>query len=76
MNFKGIFDLIMFAGIGGPIMVIGGLVGLYMGFEANKAAGCFLNCPDPWRVAVYGALPGVAIAAVQWLAKQTKKPDQ
>jgi hypothetical protein len=86
--YKGIYDVIMFAGIGGPIMVIGGLIGLYFGFEAasdctSRCLGgilaffevCKLNCPDPYMGAVYGTIPGLLIWAVTWLVKQVRQPD-
>jgi hypothetical protein len=75
MSFKQIYDLIMFAGIGGPITLIGGLIGLYLGWDANRTAGCLLNCPDQWRFAVYGAIPGILIAVIQWMVTKFKKPN-
>jgi hypothetical protein len=76
MNFKGLYDLIMFVGIGGPIMVIGGLIGLYLGLDANQTSGCVLNCPDPWQPAVYGTIPGILIAVGQWLIDKLSKPGR
>ena len=73
MNFKAVYDLIMFAGIGGPLMVVGGLFGYYVGLDANHTARCFLNCPDPWLPAVLFALPGVVIALVQGAEKWLKR---
>ena len=80
---KGIYDLIMFVGIGGPISFFGGLIGYYFGLQAAQDCSlaclsrttplqvCFAGCPDPWQFAVYFALPGVAIAIIQWLIKRS-----
>jgi hypothetical protein len=75
MNFKAIYDLIMFAGIGGPLMVAGGLFGYYVGLDANHSARCLLNCADPWQPAVLFALPGVVLALVQGAVKRLKKDE-
>jgi len=73
MNFKAIYDLIMFAGIGGPISFIGGIFGYYVGADAIQTGRCATACPDPWMPAVLFALPGVVIALVQGAEKWLKR---
>ncbi len=75
MNLKGIYDALMFFGFGGPVAIIGGLVGFYFGYDANNAAGCMFDCPDPYRFAVFGMLPGVVIALAQGIMKKVQKSE-
>jgi hypothetical protein len=72
--YKGIYDFIMLLGFGGTTMVIGGLIGAFIGFQATE--GCFLNCPDPMQFAVYGTFPGILLASIQWIVKQSSKRNQ
>ena len=74
MDFKKIYDFIMLTGVGGFITVAGGITGLILGINANQAAGCGLNCPSPWRLGVYGAIPGILIVLIQWAAAKFSKP--
>ena len=84
---KMLFDLIMFAGIGGPISLVGGFIGFYFGtqayqdcsqecFSSTYVQGCLAACRDPWQYAVYLALPGVGIAIIQQIIKSVNKSAQ
>lgn len=82
---EGIWNLINFVQIGGGVTIVGGLIGLYFGFQiaasctsdCNLLSGysdCVSNCPDAYMYAIIGALPGIIIAVVEYFVKKSRNP--
>jgi len=69
-EFQGIYDLIMFAGVGGPITVIGGFIGYYVGFEANKGRVVFSTVQIRGGLLFCSHFRVLLLQAGQWLVKR------
>jgi hypothetical protein len=78
-----IWNLIGLVPIGGGITIIGGLIGLYIGFGEARSCilDCFLDkacqatCPDAYMFAVYGAIPGIIIGAIEGIIKKSRQSN-